>query len=225
MSTSPMSLRRCVERFEIEVDTTRANEYWSVEVEQNLKAQDVSERRTGRATLTDMARSDDQPAVPDVDRLARSMLLLHGDHHDHDERDASGGSRGSESWSKSRDFANDPQRAAAVAEASRADRERYLTVGPATGGLPVLPRRGHRQAGGSGTHCGAMECRRPRSAVRTSPKCGSPVETPRAPSRARASATASSTPSPRGTWTASRTADDSPHSPANRSLTDSTVSP
>ena len=27
---------------------------------------------------------DDQPAVPDVDRLARSMLQLHGDHHDHD---------------------------------------------------------------------------------------------------------------------------------------------
>ena len=31
-----------VERFEIEVDTTRANEYWNVEVEQNLKAQEVS---------------------------------------------------------------------------------------------------------------------------------------------------------------------------------------
>ncbi|OBG30114.1 hypothetical protein [Mycobacterium sp. 852002-51057_SCH5723018] len=69
---------------------------------------------------------DDQPAVPDVDRLARSMLLLHGDHHDHDERPAGAGS---DSWSKSRDFANDPQRAAAVAEASRADRERYLTSG------------------------------------------------------------------------------------------------
>jgi len=55
------------------------------------------------------------------------MLLLHGDHHDHEER--SGGSRGSESWSKSRDFTNDPRRAAAVAEASRADRERYLTYG------------------------------------------------------------------------------------------------
>jgi hypothetical protein len=72
--------------------------------------------------------SDDQPAVPDVDRLARSMLLLHGDHHDHEPRphgaDGSGGS-----WSKSRDFSNDPQRAAAVAEASRADRERYLTSG------------------------------------------------------------------------------------------------
>lgn len=30
---------------------------------------------------------------------------------------------------KSRDFANDPQRAAAVADATRADRERYLTSG------------------------------------------------------------------------------------------------
>jgi hypothetical protein len=70
---------------------------------------------------------DDHPAVPDVDRLARSMLLLHGDHHDHDE--APSKNCGSGSWSKSRDFANDPQRAAAVAEASRADRERYLTAG------------------------------------------------------------------------------------------------
>jgi hypothetical protein len=73
-----------------------------------------------------MAPSDDQLAVPDVDRLARSMLLLHGDHHDHDERPAQAGG---DSWSKSRDFADDPQRAAAVAEATRADRERYLTLG------------------------------------------------------------------------------------------------
>jgi hypothetical protein len=69
----------------------------------------------------------EQPAVPDVDRLARSMLALHGDHHDHDEPSPSNG--GSGSWSKSRDFTNDPQRAAAVAEASRADRERYLNAG------------------------------------------------------------------------------------------------
>ena len=71
--------------------------------------------------------SDDQPALPDVDRLARSMLLLHGDGHDHEDKPAGNG--GSGSWSKSRDFANDPQRAAAVAEASRLDRERYLTSG------------------------------------------------------------------------------------------------
>ena len=72
--------------------------------------------------------SDEKPAVPDVDRLARSMLLLHGDHHDHDDR-PNRADRNSGSWSKSRDFADDPQRAAAVAEASRADRERYLTSG------------------------------------------------------------------------------------------------
>jgi hypothetical protein len=76
--------------------------------------------------------ADDQPAVPDVDRLARSMLLLHGDGHEHDERptggDRSGDTR-SRSASKSIDFADDPQRAAAVAEATRADRQRYLTSG------------------------------------------------------------------------------------------------
>jgi hypothetical protein len=71
--------------------------------------------------------SDDQPAVPDVDRLARSMLALHGHDHDHDEKPARNG--GSGSWAKSRDFGNDPQRAAAVSEASRADRERYLNSG------------------------------------------------------------------------------------------------
>lgn len=70
---------------------------------------------------------DDQPAVPDVDRLARSMLLLHGDGHDHEDKPAHHG--GSGSWSKSRDFANDPKRAAAVREASLADRQRYLTSG------------------------------------------------------------------------------------------------
>jgi hypothetical protein len=72
--------------------------------------------------------SDDKPAVPDVDQLARSMLLLHGDRHKHDERPDRAG-RNSGPWSKSRDFADDPQRAAAIAEASRADRERYLTSG------------------------------------------------------------------------------------------------
>jgi 3-ketosteroid 9alpha-monooxygenase subunit A len=30
-----------VERFEIEVDTTRANEYWNAQVEENLKARDL----------------------------------------------------------------------------------------------------------------------------------------------------------------------------------------
>ena len=65
--------------------------------------------------------------TPDVDRLARSMLQLAGhddDHHDPAEtREASG------NWSKAPDFAADPERAAAVREASARDRERYLTAG------------------------------------------------------------------------------------------------
>lgn len=75
---------------------------------------------------TDMTPSDDQ-GVPDVDRLARSMLLLYRDQHEH--HGASHEQAGRRSWSKARDFANDPQRAAMVREASLADRERYLTAG------------------------------------------------------------------------------------------------
>ena len=63
---------------------------------------------------------------PDVDRLARSMLHLHGVHDDdHQSRD----DRDPPLWSKAPDFANDPARAAAVHEATRRDRERYLSAG------------------------------------------------------------------------------------------------
>lgn len=75
-----------------------------------------------------MRPAEDPPALPDVDQLARSMLLLHGDHRDHDGRPTRTGESG-DSWSKSQDFTDDPRRAAAVAAASRADRERYLTSG------------------------------------------------------------------------------------------------
>lgn len=63
---------------------------------------------------------------PDVDRLARSMLALHGDHDD-SHSPTTDQSRGS--WSKAPSFAGDPERAAAVREATEADRERYLTSG------------------------------------------------------------------------------------------------
>lgn len=72
---------------------------------------------------------DEQPVVPDVDQLARSMLLLHGDLDDHRPPPDANGASAPKSWAKSRDFSNDPRRAAAVAEATRADRERYLTSG------------------------------------------------------------------------------------------------
>ena len=66
---------------------------------------------------------------PDVDRLARSMLMLHGDHDSHDEPVPAARGRRGGSWSKAPAFDNDPGRAAAVREATQADRTRYLTTG------------------------------------------------------------------------------------------------
>jgi hypothetical protein len=64
--------------------------------------------------------------APDVDQLARSMLRLYGAHDDHEEHDHHGGAG---IRSKAPDFMSDPDRAAAVREATLRDRERYLTSG------------------------------------------------------------------------------------------------
>ena len=64
--------------------------------------------------------------APDVDRLARSMLLVHGAHDDDDHPAGEPGRNGG-SWSKAPAFAAD--RAAALREATQRDRERYLTAG------------------------------------------------------------------------------------------------
>ncbi|MGV1087111.1 MAG: hypothetical protein ACOYBX_03950 [Mycobacterium sp.] len=69
--------------------------------------------------------SGEQP--PDVAELAQSMLLLHGVHDD--EHTSRSDDDDVASWAKAPDFANDPRRAAAVHEATRRDRERYLTAG------------------------------------------------------------------------------------------------
>src|SRR3981189_2070821 len=68
--------------------------------------------------------------APDVDRLARSMLMLYGAHDDHDEHghNSGGGPRAGRS-PKAPNFASAPDRAAAVREATQRDRERYLTSG------------------------------------------------------------------------------------------------
>ena len=70
------------DRFEIEIDTTAANEKWHVEVEENLKRQ--AEETEGQPTRLVMAPRDE---APDVDQLARSMLRLYGAHDDDDEHD------------------------------------------------------------------------------------------------------------------------------------------
>ena len=67
----------------------------------------------------------DQP--PDVDDLARSMMELLGV-HEHDEPHVDDDVAPT-SWTKAPTFAGDPQRAAAVHEATRLDRERYLSSG------------------------------------------------------------------------------------------------
>jgi hypothetical protein len=76
-----------------------------------------------------MTTSDERTQAPDVDRLARSMLQLHGGHEDDHDDHPTGAGQTNGSWSKAPDFAADPDRAAAVREASLQDRERYLTAG------------------------------------------------------------------------------------------------
>jgi hypothetical protein len=67
--------------------------------------------------------------TPDVDGLARSMLQLSGHDDEDDHHHGTGTPSSSGAWSKAPDFASDPERAAAVREASARDRERYLTAG------------------------------------------------------------------------------------------------
>src|SRR5690625_4544339 len=81
--------------------------------------------REGRAGIVMNPGDGQQP--PDVEQLARSMLYLHGAHDDHDHQRS--GDAGSGSWAKAPDFADAPATAAAVAEATRRDRERYLNEG------------------------------------------------------------------------------------------------
>ena len=81
------------DRFEIEIDTTAANEKWHVEVEENLKrqAEEKDEKERAEHARLVMAPRDE---APDVDQLARSMLRLYGAHDDDDDH-AHGESRDS----------------------------------------------------------------------------------------------------------------------------------
>ena len=63
--------------------------------------------------------------VPDVDALARSMLLVHGAHDDEDER----GSRDTNGVRRTKGVASDPRHAAELSAATARDRERYLNSG------------------------------------------------------------------------------------------------
>lgn len=64
---------------------------------------------------------EEQPRVPDVDRLAQSMLLVHGAHDDDDHPRTSNG--------RSRAKVVSPKDPAALEQATRQDRDRYLNSG------------------------------------------------------------------------------------------------
>jgi hypothetical protein len=79
---------------------------------------------------------DEQRRVPDVDALARSMLLVHGAHNDIDEQADIGEQHGDEHVPRAADGGRrteavrpDPQRAAELLAATARDRERYLNSG------------------------------------------------------------------------------------------------
>jgi hypothetical protein len=69
-----------------------------------------------------MSSRDVPQTTPDVDALARSMLLVHGAHDDH----GHGSRKGAASKAKP---VYDPRRAAELQEATQRDRDRYLNSG------------------------------------------------------------------------------------------------
>lgn len=75
------------------------------------------------------------PAVPDVDALARSMLVLYGPHDDHDEHGADDDPAGL--YSRTPRFPIDSERYELIRAATERDSERYLNSGLA----PVECRR------------------------------------------------------------------------------------
>jgi hypothetical protein len=69
-----------------------------------------------------MSSRDEQQSTPDVDALARSMLLVHGAHDDHEHPRRTGAPSAAKPFF-------DPRNAAALREATERDRDRYLTSG------------------------------------------------------------------------------------------------
>jgi hypothetical protein len=68
---------------------------------------------------------DEHTRTPDVDALARSMLLMHGAHDDDDDHPPPRNGNGT----LLKPSPPDPARAAALREATQRDRERYLNSG------------------------------------------------------------------------------------------------
>ena len=135
--------------------------------------------------------------APDVDQLARSMLLLHGVHDDDDHADGEASS-GRGTWSKAPDFRRRPRRGAA--RGHRAGPRALSDVGSGVGRLPVLPRGGRREEARARAHVGAVEQRGDQRCAYFADIRASGGDPARARSPARSSQTASNTLSPKAAW-------------------------
>ena len=107
--------------------------------------------------------------TPLVDRLARSMVLLHGGHDDQDDHHHGTDGHAGGSWSKAPDFASDPQRAAAVHAATERPHGVKRPAASARGQRSSASRRvrvraGRRTADGPRVIVGSL-----RDAVQSSP--------------------------------------------------------
>ena len=140
------------DRFEIEVDTTAANEKWHVEVEENLKRQAERERQNRPRTMSPREQGTRRRPARPVDAAAARRTRRRRSRARRTTGD--GGS-----WSKAPDFASDPDRAAAVREATQRDRERYLTSGLVSVDCRFCHVDGQRQEARPRTHVRAVEHR------------------------------------------------------------------
>ena len=144
------------DRFEIEVDTTVGQREVACGGRGEPQAPGRREGRGRRARSAHpgflmTARED----APDVDRLARSMVLLHGGHDDDDEHPVSDEWRRILVQGTGFRIRSRPRRRGACGHPAGPGTLPHL--GADAGGLPVLPRHRRRQEAGPGIHSGAVE--------------------------------------------------------------------
>ena len=153
------------DRFELEVDTTAPSRSGTSRWPRTCSRS----RRCGGTTAGDMTPTGKD--TPDVDRLARSMLLLHGGHDSTTTPIRTGMPPTTDvTWSRHPDFAGDPRAGGRVHAATGGRPAALPDLGLASGGLPVLPRHGVGEETWSGIHCGAVEPRRTQRCARAPPR-------------------------------------------------------
>ena len=115
------------------------------------------DRKRPRAALSHDAR--DQPEVPDVDRLARSMLALHGAHDDDRPRTTARTGESTGILVEGTGFRIGPRPCGRRSRGDAAGPGALSDLRSGVRRLPVLPCVGQRQEAGPGAHVGPVEHR------------------------------------------------------------------